>query len=147
MSTWKKVAIGFVVLVVIGKCAGPTDSQTKSVVKPTVTISSEEIIAPAVTETPTKAIVIEATASPTETEIVPTATVEIESTVEPTVSQAQTNTSTDSYPCKIGEIKGNFESKKYHLPGWRFYPQSKNVFCFASEQDAINAGYVASKVK
>jgi hypothetical protein len=44
----------------------------------------------------------------------------------------------DGYP-----VKGNASSKIYHLPGFPSYASTKAEYCFATEQDAINAGYRA----
>ncbi|PEJ82982.1 protein TolA [Bacillus toyonensis] len=47
--------------------------------------------------------------------------------------------------CK-GQIKGNANSKKYHVPGGQFYDSTKdNIVWFCSEADAQAAGYVKSK--
>ncbi|PEY31991.1 calcium-binding protein [Bacillus cereus] len=52
----------------------------------------------------------------------------------------ETNTS-----CK-GQIKGNANSKKYHVPGGQFYNSTKdNIVWFCSEADTQAAGYVKSK--
>ncbi|PGY05380.1 calcium-binding protein [Bacillus cereus] len=52
----------------------------------------------------------------------------------------ETNTS-----CK-GQIKGNANSKKYHVPGGQYYDSTKdNIVWFCSETDAQAAGYVKSK--
>ncbi|PEB40135.1 sunset domain-containing protein [Bacillus pseudomycoides] len=52
----------------------------------------------------------------------------------------ETNTS-----CK-GQIKGNANSKKYHVPGGQYYDSTKdNIVWFCSEGDAKAAGYVKSK--
>ncbi|MBO1582788.1 calcium-binding protein [Bacillus sp. XF8] len=52
----------------------------------------------------------------------------------------ETNTS-----CK-GQIKGNANSKKYHVPGGQYYDSTKdNIVWFCSEADAQAAGYVKSK--
>jgi hypothetical protein len=44
----------------------------------------------------------------------------------------------DGYP-----VKGNASSMIYHLPSFPSYKSTKAEFCFATEQDAINAGYRA----
>ncbi|MBY0040703.1 cell envelope integrity protein TolA [Bacillus cereus] len=47
--------------------------------------------------------------------------------------------------CK-GQIKGNANSKKYHVPGGQYYDSTKdNIVWFCSEADAQAAGYVRSK--
>ncbi|MED2512099.1 protein TolA [Bacillus thuringiensis] len=47
--------------------------------------------------------------------------------------------------CK-GQIKGNANSKKYHVPGGQYYDSTKdNIVWFCSETDAQAAGYVRSK--
>ncbi len=40
-------------------------------------------------------------------------------------------------------VKGNANSKIYHLPAFPSYKSTKAEFCFATEQDAIAAGYRA----
>ncbi len=44
----------------------------------------------------------------------------------------------DGYP-----VKGNASSMIYHLPSFPSYKSTKAEFCFATEQDALNAGYRA----
>ncbi|EOO79256.1 protein TolA [Bacillus cereus BAG1O-1] len=47
--------------------------------------------------------------------------------------------------CK-GQIKGNANSKKYHVPGGQYYDSTKdNIVWFCSEADAQANGYVKSK--
>lgn len=48
-------------------------------------------------------------------------------------------------PAQSGEcyIKGS-KSKLYHMPGGSFYDRTNPVQCFASEQEAVNAGYTKS---
>jgi hypothetical protein len=51
-------------------------------------------------------------------------------------------TAEDASPCEIGQIKGNRDSKIYHVPTGSSYARTKNkVECFASEGDAQAAGY------
>lgn len=39
-------------------------------------------------------------------------------------------------------VKGNLNSSIYHMPGWRDYDKTRaNITCFATAQDAINAGF------
>jgi len=47
----------------------------------------------------------------------------------------------DGYP-----IKGNAQSMIYHLPGGRFYGRTRPEDCFATENDAVMAGYRRSRV-
>ena len=50
------------------------------------------------------------------------------------------------WPCTEGQIKGNRDSKKYHVPGGQFYAKTyEGVECFDSEAAAQAAGYVRSK--
>lgn len=52
----------------------------------------------------------------------------------------------DSYPCAVGQVKGNRDSKIYHVPGGTSYARTQeNVRCFATEADARAAGYRAAK--
>lgn len=43
-------------------------------------------------------------------------------------------------------VKGNEYSGIYHVPGGQYYDATNARHCFATEQDAINAGYRKSKV-
>ncbi|MCA9388858.1 thermonuclease family protein [Candidatus Berkelbacteria bacterium] len=53
----------------------------------------------------------------------------------------------DQTDCPADEpIKGNAQSMIYHLPGVRYYNQTKPEECFANEQAAIDAGYRKSKI-
>ena len=50
------------------------------------------------------------------------------------------------WPCQPGQIKGNINSGKYHVPDGRYYAKTfKNVQCFNSEAEAQAAGYVRAK--
>lgn len=51
-----------------------------------------------------------------------------------------TNTCPTGFP-----IKGNANSKIYHVPGRASYESTVPEWCFATEEDAINAGYRAPK--
>ncbi len=52
-----------------------------------------------------------------------------------------------SSPCIEGQIKGNLNSKIYHVPGQQYYAVTKNnVQCFDTEEQAIAAGFRRSKV-
>jgi large subunit ribosomal protein L17 len=42
-------------------------------------------------------------------------------------------------------IKGNASSMIYHLPGTSSYERTIPEMCFATEEDAVAAGYRASK--
>lgn len=50
------------------------------------------------------------------------------------------------WPCQEGQIKGNRDSKKYHVPGGRFYAKTyEGIDCFDTEEEAQQAGYTKSK--
>lgn len=50
------------------------------------------------------------------------------------------------WPCLEGQIKGNRDSKKYHVPGGQFYARTyEGVDCFDSAAAAEAAGFVRSK--
>jgi hypothetical protein len=50
------------------------------------------------------------------------------------------------WPCHEGQIKGNRDSKKYHVPGGRFYARTyEGIDCFDTEEQARAAGYERSK--
>ena len=51
-------------------------------------------------------------------------------------------TASDAAPCALGQIKGNRNSRIYHVPAGGSYTQTRaNVECFASEEQAQAAGY------
>lgn len=51
-------------------------------------------------------------------------------------------TAADAQPCQLGQIKGNRNSKIFHVPGGGSYAQTKaNVICFETEAEAEAAGY------
>lgn len=51
-------------------------------------------------------------------------------------------TAADAAPCQLGQIKGNRNTKIYHVPGGGSYSQTKaNVQCFTTESEAQAAGY------
>lgn len=52
-----------------------------------------------------------------------------------------------TYNCpKDKPIKGNAQSGIYHLPGQKYYKQTKPEDCFTTEDEAKTAGYRRSKV-
>ena len=57
-----------------------------------------------------------------------------------TIPQADTTDCPANQP-----IKGNAQSMIYHVPGGDFYQKTKPEQCFASEADAVSAGYRKSK--
>lgn len=72
---------------------------------------------------------------------------DIDATTEPQTRAFPTReprplTATDAAPCAIGQIKGNRNSRIYHVPGGGSYAQTRaNVACFDTEADAQAAGY------
>ena len=67
---------------------------------------------------------------------------------EPVFTGSSSNQHVDPayWPCQQGQIKGNNNSGKYHVPGGRYYAKTfKNVTCFNTEQAAQQAGFVAAK--
>ena len=98
---------------------------------------------------------VQATALPTSGSTAPTIPEtpaqepEPEPTIEPTSAPTtfptrapRVITAADAAPCQLGQIKGNRNSKIYHVPGGGSYSQTKaNVQCFASESEAQSAGY------
>ena len=77
---------------------------------------------------------------PTYTPIAPKAIVATQA-VDPTF------VASESYPCQPGQIKGNARTMIYHLPDGMYYSITRNesVVCFAAADEAIRAGYRASK--
>ncbi|MEY2844725.1 MAG: hypothetical protein RL076_271 [Chloroflexota bacterium] len=52
----------------------------------------------------------------------------------------------EAAPCQVNQIKGNRNSKIYHVPGGASYAKTKaNVECFDSEAAAASAGYRKAK--
>ncbi|MBK9711516.1 MAG: hypothetical protein IPO81_09365 [Kouleothrix sp.] len=50
------------------------------------------------------------------------------------------------WPCQPDQIKGNKNSKIYHVPSGQFYAKTyENVVCFNTEGEAQSAGYKPSK--
>jgi hypothetical protein len=50
------------------------------------------------------------------------------------------------YPCKEGQVKGNRDSRLYHVPSGSFYNNTyEGVDCFDTAADAAAAGYDASE--
>jgi hypothetical protein len=50
------------------------------------------------------------------------------------------------WPCREGQIKGNRDSMKYHVPGGRFYTKTyEGIDCFDTEEEARAAGFTRSK--
>lgn len=65
-----------------------------------------------------------------------------------TTTSSSTNTTTTTTTTNTsGKIKGNKNSKIYHLPGQQFYNtiSESNVVYFDTEEEAIKAGYTKSK--
>lgn len=65
-------------------------------------------------------------------------------TPEPPTRTPQLTTADDqgSWPCDPGLIKGNQESRIYHMPGQRDYAKTRQrVTCFRTEEQAIAAGF------
>lgn len=134
-NKWKLIIGAFVLGGIINMCSPSkttTQVQSNQTVEPTATMQSTATLRPTRTAIPTK------TKRPT--------------IAIPTVAIPQSMID-DAKPCKYGQIKGNPNGsggdKIYHKPTWRYYSTLKNadVQCFDTVQDAIAAGYRASKVK
>jgi hypothetical protein len=106
---------------------------------PVVTPTVVPVVTPIIT--PTTTTIISVTAPPV---VTPTIVV----TTAPATTRAPEAASTGaSAPCRDGQIKGNLNSMIYHVPGQRYYAQTKNnVQCFDREADAVTAGFRKSKV-
>lgn len=149
---WKKSLLLGVGLLFVSCCAlGAIVNKNKP-----VTSAKEQIpVATATTELPTAEVTkviptqtAEPTKQPTAT-LEPTVAVPIATTVvtqESSAPQPKATSSGDSYPCADGQIKGNINSNKYHVPGGQFYAKTvDNVICFNTVQEAEEAKYVRSK--
>ena len=68
-------------------------------------------------------------------------------TASPVPAANLTFTASDSFPCQVGQIKGNGRTKIFHVPSGMYYIQTRNssVVCFESVDAALQAGYRASK--
>jgi len=150
----RPLLVSIAAVVIVG-CSVP--APTPQATNPTVEALNAQVVAlnrqleqlqpspePAATQAPTPTPV--PTVEPTEE---PTATPEPEPTAapEPTPRVFPTRTprpilASDAAPCSLGQIKGNRNSKIYHVPGGGSYSQTKaNVECFATEAAAQAAGY------
>jgi micrococcal nuclease len=76
--------------------------------------------------------------------------IEVDATPEPdpTATAARPTTAprvltaNDAAPCAVGQIRGNRNSKIYHVPGGASYTQTRaNVQCFNTEAEAQASGY------
>ena len=150
---WKAWAAGSVSLLFVGCCAlGAAVDKTK----PNATLVIDTAI-PTKTASLTPTIVPSATPRAT---LEPTATIKpkaVVPTVVPTAlkaADAPTATtedssvvqSGDSYPCADGQIKGNINSNKYHIPTGQSYAKTvENVICFNTAAEAEAAGFIRAK--
>ncbi|OPA74678.1 phospholipase D family protein [Paenibacillus selenitireducens] len=71
-------------------------------------------------------------------------------TLEKKIAQPEGKVSSDKTPsnvaaCSKPTIKGNKNSKIYHVPGGKSYDSLTNVELFCSEKDAVAAGYKKAK--
>jgi micrococcal nuclease len=63
-----------------------------------------------------------------------------------TGSSGGSDTTAESYPCAVNQIKGNVNSGIYHVPGGASYAKTTaNVKCFDTEAEAIVAGFTRAK--
>ena len=60
--------------------------------------------------------------------------------ISPNTPQANTGDCPSDKP-----IKGNAQSGIYHMPGGQYYKETRPERCFATEQEAQEAGYRKSK--
>jgi hypothetical protein len=99
-------------------------------------------VGPAATAPPNRT----ATAAPTATRPPSTAVGTAVPTATRTASPLPTLSVSAAAPCQVGQIKGNKNSKIYHVPAGSSYAQTKaNVECFDTEAQALAAGYVKAK--
>ncbi len=67
---------------------------------------------------------------------------DVTSTPDPAPQPTAPAARSEAYPCASGQIKGNRNSKIYHMPGQRHYAETfRNVECFDTEAEAQDAGY------
>lgn len=148
----------FAAILLLVACSGASTSQPTA--NPTVEALNAQVaslnqqlvqLQPTATAVPTVAPPTRPpTAVPTHE---PTATPEPEPTAEPTAAPPPTQRifptrtprpilASDATPCALGQVKGNRNSKIYHVPGGGSYSQTKaNVECFENEGQAQAAGY------
>ena len=55
--------------------------------------------------------------------------------------------SPDSYPCEIGEVKGNLNSGIFHMPWNQYYGATRSAtLCFMGEWEAHNYGFRPARI-
>lgn len=154
--SWKQLAI----IAVVGFCGITSciDSVTgKQKTKTTVNDATVTVVATAI---PTSTATIIPPTEISATQVPPTETAAVmEPTIEPTLAvvaivQEPTKiaepkaavSSSDSFPCADGQIKGNINSSKYHVPGGQSYAKTvDSVICFNTAQEAESAGFIRAK--
>ncbi len=142
------VVLSLLTTLAIG-CGSPSASVAPAVpsptarVKPTATPNPTAVATapsgpkPVATAVPTRPA---ATAVPTRAPASPIPASAIQP--PPAVTPIRTATAIGSDPCQPGQIKGNRNSKIYHIPGGQFYEKTyQNVQCFETEAQAVAAGY------
>jgi hypothetical protein len=144
-----KISLGQIEQAATGALAAIPTAEPTATPRPTNTLPPTRTPTPVNTPTvaPSATPVITPTAKPTVMTVVTptkTATTATATAKPPEGASASTEASA---PCKAGQIKGNLNSMIYHVPGQRYYAQTKNnVQCFDREADAVTAGFRKSKV-
>ena len=148
---WKVWAVAVPSALVVSCCTlGTIVGKPKTDVALTVTPAATVTVTIArATEVPTWTLVptVQATLEPTATAeptvAIPTATAVA---VAPAATKPAVASSGDSFPCADGQIKGNINSNKYHVPSGQSYSKTvENVICFDTAAEAEAAGFIRAK--
>lgn len=148
-----KVSMGQIQQAANGALAAIPTAEPTATPRPTVTPvpTRPPTATPAPTLTPTP--VVTPTVVPVVTPIISATTAPVVTPTKAVTTAAATTKAPEaastgaSAPCRDGQIKGNLNSMIYHVPGQRYYAQTKNnVQCFDREADAVNSGFRKSKV-
>lgn len=148
---WKVWAVAVPSALVVSCCTlgtivGKPKAPAALTVTPEATVSvtiARATEVPTWTLVPTVQVTLEPTATPEPTVAIPTATAVA---VAPAATKPAVASSGDSFPCADGQIKGNINSNKYHVPSGQSYAKTvENVICFDTAADAEAAGFIRAK--
>ncbi|HXI15065.1 MAG TPA: hypothetical protein VNM48_01750 [Chloroflexota bacterium] len=100
---------------------------------------------PALTPAATAQPASVATSPPVAPTLPPVTAVPAQPSPPPAPTAAPRVTSSVSQPCLVGQVKGNRQSRIYHVPGGSSYgATTQNVECFDSQAQAQAGGYRAA---
>jgi len=147
---WKVWAVAVPSALVVSCCTlgtivgKPKTTTSVATTAPTVSVTiARATEVPTWTLVPTVQATLEPTATAEPTVAIPTATAVA---VAPAAKKTAVVSSGDSFPCADGQIKGNVNSNKYHVPSGQSYAKTvENVICFDTAAQAEAAGFIRAK--